>query len=432
MAKLYVERGPLRGNELHLDEGRVYTIGRDPNCALTFPDSLTSRQHCSIRCTKGRFVLRDLSSRNGTFVNGEEVHKTVEIKLGDQVEVGEALVSLLSDEERQTEGGLVGREIAGFEILERVGRGGMGTVYRAKQLSLDRVVAFKVLSPSLAWEKESIERFTQEARAAARLVHPNIVRALDVGREGTIYFLAMEYMAGGSIEDKIESEGRIAPDRSLPMLMDVARGLSYAESQGVIHRDIKPENLMLDEQGSVKIVDMGIAGQLEGRRSLSQAEGVFGSPHYIAPEQAAGERIDQRVDLYSLGASAYRMLSGRTVFTGSSQTEIMAKHVNDDPVPLQRVAPWVPKRFCDVVMKMLAKDPDDRYASADEVLVALDKLGAESGSGPRPTALRKIPTAEQKPKLSRYQKQRRNRLILVCVIAVLAILVLLILLIPSK
>ena len=431
MAKLYVERGPLRGKELHLDEGRVYTIGRDPSCALMFPDSLTSRKHCSIHCTKGRFILRDLNSRNGTFVNGEELQKSVEIKLGDQVEVGEGLVSLLSDEERQTEGGLVGRDIAGFQILERVGRGGMGTVYRAKQLSLDRVVAFKVLSPSLAWDKEFIERFMQEARAAARLVHPNIVRALGVGREGTIYYLAMEYMSGGSIEDKIESEGRIAPDRSLPMLMDVARGLAYAETMGVIHRDIKPENLMLDEQGAVKIVDMGIAGQLEGRRSLSQAEGVFGSPHYIAPEQAAGERIDQRVDIYSLGASAYRMLSGRTVFTGSSQTEIMAKYVNEDPVPLRRVAPWVPKRFCDVVMKLLSKDPDDRYASAGDVLEAFDKLGAEPSGGPRPTALRKVPTAERKPTMSRYQKQRRNRIILLCVIAALAVLVVVLLLIPK-
>ena len=153
MAKLYVERGPLRGKEMGLEEGRVYTIGRDTACALTFPDSLTSRQHLSVRCAKGRFVLRDLSSRNGTYVNGQEVHRTVELKLGDQIEVGETLLSLLADEERPTRGGLVGREVAGFQILERVGRGGMGTVYRAKQLSLDRIVAFKVLSPSLAWDK---------------------------------------------------------------------------------------------------------------------------------------------------------------------------------------------------------------------------------------------------------------------------------------
>lgn len=431
MAKLYVERGPLRGKEMGLEEGRVYTIGRDTACALTFPDSLTSRQHLSVRCAKGRFVLRDLSSRNGTYVNGQEVHRTVELKLGDQIEVGETLLSLLADEERPTRGGLVGREVAGFQILERVGRGGMGTVYRAKQLSLDRIVAFKVLSPSLAWDKEFIERFMREARAAARLVHPNIVRALGVGKEGTIYYLAMEYMVGGSIEDKIESEGRIAPDRAVPMLMGVARGLGYAESQGVIHRDIKPENLMLDDQGGVKIVDMGIAGQLEGRRSLAQTEGVFGSPHYIAPEQAAGERIDHRVDIYSLGTTAYRMLSGRTVFQGESQTEIMAKHVNEEPVPLKRVAPWVPRRFCDVVMRMVEKDPDDRYQSATEVLAALERLGGEGTGGPRPTALRHVPQTERKPKRSRYARRRRNRLILVGVIVALVVLVLLILFLPG-
>ena len=432
VAKLYVERGPLRGKELSLEEGRVYTIGRDTGCALTFPDSLTSRQHLSVRCTRGRLVLRDLSSRNGTFVNGQEVRKTVALKLGDQIEVGETLLSLLADDERPTQGGLVGREVAGFEILERVGRGGMGTVYMARQLSLDRIVAFKVLSPSLAWDEESIERFVREARAAARLVHPNIVRALGVGREGAIYYLAMEYMAGGSIEDKIEGEGRIAPDRAVPMLMDVARGLAYAESQGVVHRDIKPENLMLDEHGTVKIVDMGIAGQLEGRRTLAQTEGVFGSPHYIAPEQAAGERIDYRVDLYSLGASAYRMLSGRTVFQGESQTEIMARHVNEDPMPLKRVAPWVPRRFCDVVMRMLEKDPDDRYQSAAEVLEALEGLGGDGTSGPRPSALRNVPGTERKPRRSRAARRRRNRVILVGVIAVLVILVLLILILPGR
>jgi len=431
VAKLYVERGPLRGKELRLEEGRVYTIGRDTGCALTFPDSLTSRQHLSVRCTRGRLVLRDLSSRNGTFVNGQEVRKTVALKLGDQIEVGETLLSLLADDERPTQGGLVGREVAGFEILERVGRGGMGTVYRARQLSLDRIVAFKVLSPSLAWDEESIERFVREARAAARLVHPNIVRALGVGREGPIYYLAMEYMTGGSIEDKIEGEGRIAPDRAVPMLMDVARGLAYAESQGVVHRDIKPENLMLDEHGTVKIVDMGIAGQLEGRRTLAQTEGVFGSPHYIAPEQAAGERIDYRVDLYSLGASAYRMLSGRTVFQGESQTEIMARHVNEDPMPLKRVAPWVPRRFCDVVMRMLEKDPDDRYQSAAEVLEALEGLGGDGTSGPRPSALRNVPGTERKPRRSRAARRRRNRMILVGVIVVLVILVLLILILPG-
>ena len=432
VAKLYVERGPLRGKELPLEEGKVYVLGRDAASALAFPDGLTSRQHCSIRCSKGRFLLRNLNSRNGTFVNGEEVAKApVELKIGDQIEVGEALISLLGDEERATEGGLVGREIAGYQILERVGRGGMGTVYRARQLSLDRVVAIKVLSPSLARDAEFIDKFTQEARAAARLVHPNIVRALDVGKEGSIYYLAMEYMAGGSIEDRIEREGRIAPDRAVPMLMDVARGLAYAEAQGVVHRDIKPENLMLDGQGAVKIVDMGIAGQLEGRRSIAQTEGVFGSPHYIAPEQAAGERIDQRVDIYSLGASAYRMLSGRTMFTGDSQTEIMAKHVNDEPEPLRRVAPWVPKRLCDIVMNMVEKDPDERYRSAQEVLDALQRLSAEGG-GPRPTELRHIPVAAEKPRLSRSERQRRQMMIVGGIIGVLALLVILILIFSSR
>ena len=423
MAKLYVERGPLRGKEIALEEGKVYVLGRDTSCALTFPDQLTSRQHFTVRMSKGRYLLRDLNSSNGTYVNGELVRKTSELKLGDQVEVGETLLSLLDDNERRTEGGLVGREIAGYQILERVGRGGMGTVYRARQLSLDREVALKVLSPSLAWDSEFIERFQQEVRSAARLVHPNIVCALDVGAEGTIHYFAMEFMAGGSIEDKIEREGRVAPDRAVPMLVDVARGLAYAEEQGLVHRDIKPENLMLDDQGAVKIVDLGIAGHLEGRSTYVQSEGVFGSPHYIAPEQAAGERIDHRADIYGLGASAYRMLSGRTLFTGVSQAEIMSKHVNEDPAPLSRVAPWVPRRLCKLVMKAIEKDPDDRFESAKTLIAALEGLSGGAATAKRPTELRHIGElvdTQHRPK--RYQRQRRNRRILVGVIVGLVLL----------
>jgi serine/threonine-protein kinase len=430
VAKLYVERGPLRGKELYLEEGRIYTIGRDPTCSLTFPDSLTSRRHVAFRVQEGHVYLRDLESKNGTFVNGEEVGKPVELKLGDQVEVGETLVSVLADDERATEGGLIGREIAGYRIVERVGRGGMGTVYRAEQRSLDRMVAFKVLSPSLVHDEEFVERFMAEVRAAARLVHPNIVRALDCGRDGQTYYFVMEYMSGGSIEDKVDEEGRIAPDRAVPMLVDAARGLQYAQSQGIVHRDIKPDNLMLDEHGVVKIVDMGIATQLEGKGKVAQKEGVFGSPHYMAPEQAAGEAIDHRVDVYGLGATAYTMLSGRTLFTGESQLEIMSKHVNDDPENLGVVAPWVPKRLCKVVMTMVAKDPADRYQSAAEAIQALQELSGAEDRTPRPSELRRVPTGKRKPATERYARERRNKLILAGVVVALVVLTILLLLLP--
>ncbi len=431
MAKLYVERGPKRGKELYLEEGKVYTIGRDPSCSLTFPDSLTSRKHVAVRVHGGQIYLRDMESKNGTFVNGQEVRRSVELELGDQVEIGETLISVLADDERATMGGLVGREIAGYQILERVGRGGMGTVYRAEQRSLSRIVAFKVLSPSLVWDREFIDRFMQEVRAAARLVHANIVRALDCGREEKIYYFVMEFMSGGSIEDKIDAESRIAPDRAVPMLLDVCRGIQYAESQRIVHRDIKPDNLMFDDKGMVKIVDMGIAGQLEGKRGMSQKEGIFGSPHYMAPEQATGERIDHRADIYGLGATAYHMLSGRTVFSGESQLEIMSKHVNDEPDDLHQVAPWVPKALCRMTMKMLEKDPARRYPSGGDVLRALQELTGEQTATARPSELRRVPTAKSKPATRRYARQRRSRLIVAGVVLVLAILAAVLLLIPS-
>jgi len=429
VAKLYIERGPLRGKELYLEEGKTYVLGRSNTCSLAVPDTLISREHFSVQVAGGRYFLRDLQSSNGTFVNGELVRKTRELKLGDQVEAGDTLLSLLADDERRKEGGLVGREIAGYRILERVGRGGMGTVYRARQLSLGRDVAFKVLSPNLSWDQEFVKRFAAEVRAAARLVHPNIVQAFDVGQEGSIYFFTMEFMAGGSVEDKLEREGRIAPDRAVPILMDVARGLAYAESQGLVHRDIKPENLMLDEQGMAKIVDLGIACELKGKHQTDQKEGVFGSAHYIAPEQAAGEPIDHRADLYGLGATAYHMLSGRTLFTGESQAEIMAKHIEEDPEPLEKVAPWVPRSLCRVVGKLLEKDPDARYGSARELITALEGLSAGAAAAPRPVELRHVGGLVEKPKTRRYEQQRRSKLIVVGVIGGLALLAILLFLI---
>jgi serine/threonine protein kinase len=189
---------------------------------------------------------------------------------------------------------------------------------------------------------------------------------------------------------------------------------------------------MLDEHGTVKIVDMGIAGRLEGRASLAQKDGVFGSPHYMAPEQAAGERIDHRVDIYGLGASAYRMLSGRTVFTGESQTEIMSKHVNEQPDRLKRVAPWVPKSLCDIVMKMLRKKPEERYQSASQVVETLGKLSSDGTAAKRPTELKRMPIRDERPKLSRHQRQRRNQLILLALIGALVVIVVLVLLIPTR
>ena len=434
MAKLYVERGRLRGQELYLAEGNAYIVGRSSSCALPLPDNLTSREHFEVTLKDGCASVRDLGSSNGTFVNGSQIAKPVELKLGDQIEAGDTLLSLLADEERQTAGGLVGRDIAGYRILERVGRGGMGTVYRASQLSLDRIVAFKVLSSSLAWDKEFIERFTAEVRAAARLAHPSIARALDVGEEGPVHYFVMEYMAGGSIEDKIEKDGRVAPDRVVPMLLDIARGLAYAEDQGIVHRDIKPENLMLDEQGVAKIVDLGIACERKGKRGASQSDGVFGSAHYIAPEQAEGEKIDSRADIYGLGATAYHMLSGRTMFTGESQAEIMSKHVEEAPEPLGKAAPWVPRSLCAVVMKMIAKDPDERYANARALIEALESLGA-GASASRPVELRhmgQLGKLTDKPRTSRRERESRTKLFLAVALGALALIAALVFLITRR
>jgi serine/threonine-protein kinase len=193
---------------------------------------------------------------------------------------------------------------------------------------------------------------------------------------------------------------------------------------------MKPENLMLDEHGVAKIVDLGIACERKGRRGADQSEGVFGSAHYIAPEQASGEKVDSRADIYGLGATAYHMLSGHTMFTGESQEEIMRKHIEEEPEPLAATAPWVPRSLAAVVTKMTAKEPDERYGSARELIQALESLGA-GAAVTRPIELRHVDQlrgTSGTSKTDRLQRERRNKLLIAGVIGGLVLLAALVLL----
>lgn len=375
MAKLVIENGPGKGREVRLNRGATVTCGRDSGVELPLPDSLASRKHFTIESRDGEFHIIDQGSSNGTFVNGHKITEKV-LKLGDSIQVGETIISVLEDAERTDAGGLLGQVIAGYRLEKRVGRGGMGTVYRANQLSLDRPVALKILSDELASNRDFTSMFVHEARAAARLSHPNIVLAYDVGKDKEKFFFAMEYVAGGSVQELLAKVKKVPLKQAVHFIIEAAKALEYAEKQGVVHRDIKPDNLMITKDGGIKICDLGLAKSVTSGEPVTAQEGICGSPHYIAPEQAQGKAVDHRADIYSLGATFYRMLTGITPFTGNSVKDLIKKHITEKPRPIRELEPSAPESVARVIDRMMEKKPEQRYQSASEVINDLTSLQA--------------------------------------------------------
>jgi serine/threonine protein kinase len=261
-----------------------------------------------------------------------------------------------------------------YKVLKPIGRGGMGTVFLCEHLKLRRLAAVKILPRAQAKDKVSLERFQREARAAAALDHPNIVRVYDVSPSPDLALLVMEYVEGKTLQEIMDREGAIPYGQAVGYAMQAAAGLRHAHERGIIHRDIKPGNLLVDRNGTVKVLDMGLARFLDKDDRLTQdfdGAAILGTPDYMSPEQAtAGSRIDSRTDIYSLGATLYALLCGRTPFAGSTSEKILALQVRE-PVPAHRVRDEVPEALSAVVARMMAKDPARRYATAAEVIAAL-------------------------------------------------------------
>lgn len=372
MAVLVIEKGKEKGKKLSLYDGDKVIVGRDKFCHLMIDDMLASRKHFQIESRNGHHLIRDLGSSNGTLVNGKKV-KVHSLEVNDRIQIGDSLLSFMNEEKSidQTSEFKEGL-IAGYRIQDRIGRGGMGTVYLAEQVSLQRKVALKLLAKDYASDKNFVALFIEEARAAGQLNHPNIVQVYDVGQVGSTYYFSMEYMSQGSVEDLVNQQGRLEPDRAISLVLQAAKGLDYAEKKRIIHRDIKPANLMLGEDDLVKIGDLGIAKRLHEHQETAEIEGIAGSPHYIAPEHALGKPIDHRVDIYSLGVTFYQLLCGRTPYRGKSAKEIILKHVEEDPHPLEEANPDLPGGICDIVKKMMEKEPGQRYSNASQVIESLE------------------------------------------------------------
>ncbi|WP_439624403.1 serine/threonine-protein kinase [Gemmata sp.] len=289
--------------------------------------------------------------------------------------------------------------VRGYELERELGRGGMGSVYLARQLSLNRHVALKVMSNKWASDPVFVARFTREAYASAQLSHPNIVQIHDIGEANGTRFFSMEYVRGRSLADVVKTQGKLDSETAVKYVLQAARGLKHAHDRGMIHRDVKPDNLLLGEQGLVKVADLGLVKTPATERDDDRLDGggpggpaaplemtgariALGTPAYMSPEQCRdAAAVDHRADIYSLGCTLYVLVTGRPPFDGTTAMELMSKHAYDPLVPPEQIVARVPREVSAVIQRMMAKDAGDRFQTMDEVIRTLEMWLGETHTG---------------------------------------------------
>ncbi len=269
---------------------------------------------------------------------------------------------------------LIGQVIGGCQIESKLGQGAMGTVYKATHQALQKTVAVKILNSIRFCEKSQIEQFFAEARSAAAIEHQNIVTVHDVGNAASHYYLVMQYIEGQSVEERITNGKPLEMKEAVRIVAEAARGLEVAHQSGIVHRDIKPANLMLTTTGQVKIADFGLAYRGEDSTNVTGGVEVMGTPSYMSPEQIDGRNVDHRSDLYSLGVTLYYLATGRKPFEGSTPMEVLLKHVSEKPVPVCDINPKIPKAVGQVVERLMAKHPENRYETAGALAADLEDI----------------------------------------------------------
>jgi len=272
---------------------------------------------------------------------------------------------------------VVGEVISGrYELEQLVGSGGMSNVFRAHDRLLERTVALKILHEQYTRDEDYVERFRREARAVAQLAHPNIVTVIDRGEQDGRQFIVFEYIDGENLKELVARGGPLDPQDAIPLALQVARALSFAHERGLVHRDVKPQNVLLNDDGQAKVTDFGIARSLDVH-GVTQTGTVLGTSDYIAPEQARGQKVDPKTDIYSLGAVLYELLAGDVPYKGDNFVAVAMRHVNEPPPSVLDRRPDCPVRLDLAIQRAMAKDPEQRFASMDEFIAELEACLAE-------------------------------------------------------
>jgi serine/threonine-protein kinase len=297
---------------------------------------------------------------------------------------------------------MIGTVLSGrYKLEAKLGSGGMSTVYLAKDTTLDRPVAVKVMHREMSEQADQLERFRQEARAVAKLSHPNVVAVIDAGEDGGHPYIVFEYVEGETLKQRINRIGALDPQEALAYAIEIARGLTVAHARNMVHRDIKPQNVLIDAEGRAKLTDFGISRQLE-QDGMTATGRVLGTTDYVAPEQAMGHPVDPRSDIYSLGVVLYEMLVGQVPFHADSQVGVAMKHVNEELPDVQQRRPELSAAAAMVVERATAKDPSRRYQDVEELIddlsTALEVEAARAGSttGEATSVLDAVPPAKRK------------------------------------
>ncbi len=271
-----------------------------------------------------------------------------------------------------------------YQLLERLGSGGMADVYRSRDLMLDRYVAIKVLRKDFSTNPEFQNQFRLEARAAANLSHPNIVTVHDFGFADNLLYIVMEYIPGKDLKQLIRDKGRFSVQDGIPLLVQACAGIGYAHRAGLVHCDVKPHNMLVSNDGRLKVTDFGIARALASIVNNERTDVVWGSPLYFAPEQAAGEPPSPASDVYSLGVVMYELLCGTPPFTASTADELARLHISARPIPIREYIPDIPIALEEIITKVLSKEPAARYRTADQLGRVLLKFGNQPDPEPQP------------------------------------------------
>lgn len=393
------------------------TVGRGSGCLIQIHDPKISRSHCEIRATPEGCFIRDLGSKNGTFVNGARVIEA-RLRNGDRIQAGLAQLLFRCDtvEEdavaaqtapphlcaacghtipldalataRRTQSRvycaactaacpLLGRIIGRYEIVQPLGHGSIGAVYKADQLSMGRLVALKVLHDALTADRETVGRFLRDARAVGQLSHPNIVRIYDMNQAEGRYFISMEYAQGGDLGSLLARQGPMPLRQVLDHALAACAALVYAHNAGAVHRSLKPSNLLLTRDGILKVADLGLAKSLDiaGLSSLSSTSSSLAHVIFMPPEQITNaSAADARADTYSLAMTCYHLLSGQFPYQAASITELARAFLNQKPRPLRALREDCPAELDAVLLRGIAPEPARRVQSAEEFRAALQAI----------------------------------------------------------